>query len=60
MNKIAKALGAERRGKVAAAGGYFGAIQPAAVLLEKKTKEVSEREAANLTRAKRRTPRESS
>lgn len=27
MNKIAKALGAERRGKVSATGGYFGAIQ---------------------------------
>jgi hypothetical protein len=27
MGKIAKGLGAERRGKVAASGGYFGAIQ---------------------------------
>ena len=27
MDKIAKGLGAERRGKVAATGGYFGAIQ---------------------------------
>jgi hypothetical protein len=27
MNKIAKALGAERRGKVSATGGYFGAMQ---------------------------------
>jgi hypothetical protein len=27
MNKIAKGLGAERRGKVAATGGYFGAMQ---------------------------------
>ena len=27
MDKIAKALGAERRGKVAAAGGYFGALE---------------------------------
>jgi hypothetical protein len=27
MGKIAKGLGAERRGKVAAGGGYFGAIQ---------------------------------
>jgi hypothetical protein len=27
MDKIAKGLGAERRGKVAAAGGYFGAMQ---------------------------------
>ena len=28
MDKIAKGLGAERRGKVAASGGYFGAMQP--------------------------------
>ena len=27
MNKIAKGLGAERRGKASAAGGYFGAMQ---------------------------------
>src|SRR3990172_10641268 len=27
MDKIAKGLGAGRRGKVAAAGGYFGAVQ---------------------------------
>jgi hypothetical protein len=27
MEKIAKGLGAERRGKVAATGGYFGAMQ---------------------------------
>jgi hypothetical protein len=27
MDKIAKGLGAVRRGKVAAAGGYFGAMQ---------------------------------
>jgi hypothetical protein len=27
MDKIAKGLGAERRGKVAAGGGYFGAVQ---------------------------------
>jgi hypothetical protein len=27
MNKIAKGLGAERRGKAIAAGGYFGAMQ---------------------------------
>jgi len=27
MDKIAKALGAERRGKVVAGGGYFGAMQ---------------------------------
>ena len=30
MKKIAKRLGAERRGKVGAAGGYFGALQLAA------------------------------
>jgi hypothetical protein len=30
MNKIAKGLGAERRGKVIAAGGYFGAVDLAA------------------------------
>ena len=27
MNEIAKALGAQRRGKVTATGGYFGAMQ---------------------------------
>ena len=27
MDKIAKALGAQRRGKVSATGGYFGAVQ---------------------------------
>ena len=27
MDKIARGLGAERRGKVTASGGYFGAIQ---------------------------------
>jgi hypothetical protein len=27
MDKIAKALGAQRRGKVAATGGHFGAVQ---------------------------------
>lgn len=30
MDKIANALGAEREGKVAAKGGYFGALQLAA------------------------------
>ncbi len=30
MSKIAKGLGAERRGKLSARGGYFGAIQLAA------------------------------
>jgi hypothetical protein len=27
MDKVARGLGAERRGKVAASGGYFGAMQ---------------------------------
>src|SRR5712692_3355666 len=27
MNKIARELGAERKGKVSASGGYFGALQ---------------------------------
>ena len=27
MDRIAKAMGAERRGKVAARGGYFGALE---------------------------------
>ena len=27
MNKIAKALGADRRGKISATAGYFGAVQ---------------------------------
>lgn len=27
MNKIARGLGAERKGKIAATGGYFGAMQ---------------------------------
>src|SRR6185369_4932570 len=30
MDRIAKALGTERRGKVSARGGYFGALQLAA------------------------------
>ena len=30
MDRIAKNLGAERRGKVASRGGYFGAVQLAA------------------------------
>jgi hypothetical protein len=30
MDKIARGLGAERRGRVSATGGYFGAIQPLA------------------------------
>src|SRR5438445_12489210 len=30
MDRIAKSMGAERRGKVAARGGYFGALELAA------------------------------
>ena len=30
LNKVARALGGDRRGKVAARGGYFGAIELAA------------------------------
>jgi len=115
MDKIARGLGAERRGKITASGGYFGAIQLladiearfrvpsgggrptdaswterrlvplaprtlkrleeiaarvrehggvsvepmqlAALLLEKKTEELSEGEAENLVRPKRRASR---
>lgn len=32
MDKIARGLGAERRGKVASTGGYFGAMQLLAVV----------------------------
>ncbi len=35
MDKIANALGAQRRGKVKATGGYFGAIQLAAEVAER-------------------------
>lgn len=35
MNKIAKALGAERKGKVRATGGHFGAAQLAADIEER-------------------------
>jgi hypothetical protein len=35
MNKIAKGLGAKRRGKVTASGGYFGALQVMASLPKK-------------------------
>src|SRR5437867_9908520 len=31
MDRIAKALGAERKGRVAASGGYFGAMQLVAI-----------------------------
>ena len=53
MNKIAKGLGARRRGKVAASGGYFGAIQLAALLLEKTTERISEDEAEELVGSRR-------
>ena len=35
MKRIAKELGAERRGKVAPRGGYFGALQLAAEVAER-------------------------
>ena len=35
MDRIAKALGAERRGKISARGGYFGALQLAAEVAER-------------------------
>lgn len=35
MNKIAKALGAERRGTLQVTGGYFGAAQVAAEIQER-------------------------
>jgi len=37
MEKIAKGLGAARRGKIPASAGYFGALQVAALLLERTT-----------------------
>ncbi|MFZ1920475.1 MAG: hypothetical protein WAU57_02450 [Xanthobacteraceae bacterium] len=53
MDKIARGLGAERRGKAAASGGYFGAMQRAALLLEKKAEEMSEGEAESLVHPER-------
>jgi len=45
MDRIAKALGAERCGKVVAGGGYFGAVQlaaeVAALLLEQAVQSVA-------------------
>ena len=35
MERIAKALGAQRRGKVSPRGGYFGALQLAAEVMER-------------------------
>ena|SRR5436190_19102545 len=35
MDRIAKAMGAERRGKVTARGGYFGALELAAEVAER-------------------------
>ena len=63
IDKIAGGLGAERRGKVSAKGGYFGAMQLladveamqlAALLLEKTTRQLSEAEAEKLVRPRHR------
>ena len=51
MEKIAKGLGAVRRGKVSASAGYFGALQLAALLLERTTEQVSGAEAEKLVDA---------
>lgn len=61
MDKIARGLGAECKGKVPASGGYFGAAQLAAdietrfaaLLLERKTEELSEGDAEALVRRRR-------
>ncbi len=54
MDKIAKGLGVERRGRVSAGGGYFGAMQLAALLIERTTEQLSEGDAERLVRSKRR------
>jgi hypothetical protein len=51
MEKIAKGLGAVRRGKIPASAGYFGALQVAALLLEKTTEQLSGDEAEDLADA---------
>ena len=48
MKKIAKGLGAVRRGKIPASAGYFGALQVAALLLERTTEQLSSDEAEDL------------
>lgn len=53
MNKIAKGLGAERQGKVAASGGYFGAMQLAALLIEKTAEQFNEDEVEDFVCSKR-------
>jgi hypothetical protein len=51
MEKITKGLGALRRGKVSASAGYFGALQLAALLLERTTEQLSRDEAEELVDA---------
>ena len=52
MEKIAKGLGAVRRGKIPASAGYFGALQVAALLLlERTTEQVSGDEAEEIVGA---------
>lgn len=51
MEKIAKGLGAVRRGRVPASAGYFGALQLAALLLERTTEQLSGDEAEELVDA---------
>jgi len=51
MEKIAKGLGAARRGKISASAGYFGALQVAALLLERTTEQLSGDEAEDLVDA---------
>jgi hypothetical protein len=50
MDKIARGLGAERRGKVRSSGGYLGAMQIAMILQERTTNELSGSEAERLIR----------
>jgi hypothetical protein len=57
MNKIAKGLGARRRGKATASGGYFGAMQLVASLLEKTPNESAKNEAEELVSSRRRASR---
>lgn len=54
MERIARGLGARRGGKVAAAGGYFGAMQ---LLADEKTAaDLSEADAESLIRPKSKRP----
>lgn len=52
MDKIAKGLGAQRRGKVHAKGGYLGALGLVAEL-PRTTEQLSEEEAEGLIRRRR-------